>query len=98
MSQRLLFTSEMRLKTHILSRLVNFLLGVAWAIVVIGAISTFFYFLKVNFLIAILSAILGAVPGLLIVLFLEYLMLKSEKLEELKKQTELLTKLNSKNY
>ncbi len=87
----------MRLKTHTLSTLVNFLLGVAWAIAVIGAISTFFSFLKINFFIAILSAILGAVPGLLIVLFLEHLILKSEKLEELKKQTELLQKLNNKN-
>ena len=83
----------MRLNTTTLSQLVNFLLGVAWAIAVIGATSTFLYFLKINFIIAILSAILGAVPGLLMVLFLEYLILKSEKLEELKKQTALLEKL-----
>jgi len=85
----------MRLKTTTLSQLVNFLLGVAWAIVVIGAVSTFLSFLKINLFIAMLSAILGAVPGLLMVLFLEYLILKSEKLEELKKQTDLLKKLQS---
>ena len=85
----------MRLKTTILSQLVNFLLGVAWAIAVIGAASAFLSFLKINFFIAILSTILGAVPGLLMVLFLEYLILKSEKLEELKIQTDLLKKLQS---
>ncbi|HIP61186.1 MAG TPA: hypothetical protein EYG98_01365 [Sulfurovum sp.] len=85
----------MRLKTTTLSQLVNFLLGIAWAIAVIGAVSTFLSFLKINFFIAILSTILGAVPGLLMVLFLEYLILKSEKLEELKKQTDLLKKLQS---
>ena len=85
----------MRLNTTTLSQLVNFLLGVAWAIAVIGVVSAFLSFFKINFFIAALSAILGAVPGLLMVLFLEYLILKSEKLEELKKQTDLLKKLQS---
>jgi len=85
----------MRLNTTTLSQLVNFLLGVAWAIAVIGAVSVFLSFLKINFFIAMLSAVLGAVPGLLMVLFLEYLILKSEKLEELKIQTDLLKKLQS---
>ncbi len=69
------------------------MLGGAWAIVLIGAISAFTSFLKINLFIAILSAFLGAMPGLLIVLFLEYLVLKSEKLAEMKKQTALIKQM-----
>lgn len=84
----------MRLKTTSLSRLTNFLLGVAWAMALLGAVTTFKTFLiDNNFIIAMFSAIVGATPGLLIVLFLEHLFIKSEKLEELRKQTKLLEKL-----
>jgi len=69
------------------------MLGGAWAIVLIGATSAFIFFLKINLFIAILSAFLGAMPGLLIVLFLEYLVLKSEKLAEMEKQTALMQKM-----
>jgi hypothetical protein len=84
----------MRLKTTSLSRLTNFLLGAAWAIALIGAVTTFkSFFIDHNFIIAILSAMIGSIPGLLIVIFLEHLFIKSEKLEELKKQTKLLEQL-----
>ncbi len=66
------------------------MLGAAWALTLIGALSAFFSFLKINLFFAVLSTFLGAIPGLLIVLFLEYLMLKSEKLAEMKKQTRLM--------
>ena len=69
------------------------MLGGAWAIVLIGATSAFISFLKINLFIAILSAFLGAMPGLLIVLFLEYLVLKSEKLAEMKRQTALMQQI-----
>ncbi len=69
------------------------MLGGAWAIVLIGATSVSIFFLKINLFIAILSAFLGAMPGLLIVLFLEYLVLKSEKLAEMEKQTALMQKI-----
>ena len=83
----------MRLKTTTLSRLTNVMLGAAWAIALIGALSAFSSFLKINLFIAILSAFMGAVPGLLIVLFLEYLLLKSEKLAEMQKQTALMREI-----
>ena len=67
--------------------------GAAWAVVLIGALSTFSSFLKINLFIAVLSAFIGAAPGLLIVLFLEYLVLKSEKLAEMKKQTALMEQM-----
>ncbi len=42
-----------------------------------------------------LAAIFGAVPGLLIVVFLEYLLLKNEWLSEIKRQTRLLERIAS---
>lgn len=69
------------------------MLGAAWAIALIGALSAFSSFLKINLFVAVLSAFMGAVPGLLIVLFLEYLLLKSEKLAEMRKQTALIGKI-----
>ncbi|NKQ41182.1 MAG: hypothetical protein HF962_06400 [Sulfurovum sp.] len=83
----------MKLKKDTLEKLTNFMLGVAWAIVFIGAISAFTYFTNVNFIAAILSAFLGTIPGLMMVLCLEYLMLKSEKLKEMKKQTAILEEI-----
>ena len=66
------------------------MLGAAWAVVLIGALGAFLSFFKTNLFFAFLSGFLGAMPGLLIVLFLEYLMLKSEKLAEMKEQTKLM--------
>jgi len=72
------------------------MLGAAWALVLLGALSAFLSFVKTNLLFALLSAFMGAMPGLLIVLFLEYLMLKSEKLAEMKKQTLVIQKIAKK--
>jgi len=85
----------MRLKKNTLSALISFLLGTGWGFALIGALSMFFSFVHANFLIAILAAIFGAVPGLLLVVFLEYLLLKSEMLAQMKRQTHLLEKIGS---
>jgi len=85
----------MRLKKSTLSSLISFLLGAGWGFALIGALSMFFSFLHANLFLAFVSAVLGAVPGLLIVVFLEYLLLKSEMLAELKRQTRLLEKISS---
>ncbi len=83
----------MRLKNGFLSFVVNFLLGVAWAFVLIGAASFFFSFYQNSFFLAIFTAFMGALPGLLAVLLLDHIITNKEKLLELKKQTKLLEKL-----
>ena len=83
----------MRLKDASFSFVVNFLLGVAWAIVLLGAITSFLSFYHDSFLYALVSAFLGAIPGMVAVLFLEVLITSKEKHQELKKQTELLQAL-----
>ncbi len=87
----------MRLRRSILGVLVNFLLGVAWAFVLIGAFFTFFSLFKYSLSDAILMTFFGALPGLFFVVMLEYLIERMEQLEELKKQTVLLEKLTTQN-
>jgi len=87
----------MRLEDRSLGFIINFLLGVAWAFVLIGAATSFFAFFSDNIFTAIISACIGALPGLVAVLLLEYVITSKEKLEELKKQTKLLEKLVKQN-
>lgn len=83
----------MRLGNRPLGFIINFLLGVAWAFVLIGVSTSFFAFYNTSLFSAIIYAFVGALPGLVAVLLLEYIITSKEKHEELKKQTKLLEKL-----
>ena len=83
----------MRLKDRSLGFVVNFLLGVAWAAVLIGAVTSFLTFYQNSFFFAIVSAFVGALPGLVAVLLLEHIITNKEKHLELKKQTKLLEEI-----
>ena len=83
----------MRLEDRSLSFIINFLIGVAWAAVLIGAVTSFLSFYSTSLLFAIISAFIGALPGLIGILLLEYIITNREKHEELKKQTELLQQI-----
>ena len=83
----------MRLQNRSLSFVVNFLLGVAWAAVLLGAITSFFAFYPESILLAVVSAFMGALPGMISVLLLEHVITAKERHLELKKQTALLEKL-----
>jgi len=83
----------MRFESRTLGFVINFLLGVAWAVMLIGALTSFISFYESSILFAVISALIGATPGLLGVLALEYFITDKEKLSELKKQTKLLKKL-----
>jgi len=83
----------MRLQDRSLGFVVNFLLGVAWAAVLIGAVSSFLSFYQNSLFFAIVSAFVGALPGMVAVLLLEHIITSKEKYLELKKQTKLLEKL-----
>lgn len=83
----------MRLKDRSLGFVVNFLLGVAWASVLIGAVTSFLSFYQTSFFFAIVSAFVGALPGLVAVLLLEHIITNKEKHLELKKQTKLLEQI-----
>ena len=83
----------MRLQDRSLGFVVNFLLGTAWAFVLIGAVTSFLSFYQNSFFFAVVSALIGALPGLVAVLLLEHIITNKEKHLELKKQTKLLEKL-----
>ncbi len=80
----------MRLGNKPLGFLVSFLLGVAWASVFVGAITSFLMFYEETFFYALVSAFIAALPGIAAVLALEYFITSKERLAELKKQTKLL--------
>ena len=83
----------MRLQNRPLSFVINFLLGVSWAAVLLGAITSFLAFYQDSLLLALVSAFIGALPGMVAVLLLEHIITNKEKHLELKKQTALLEKL-----
>ncbi len=83
----------MRLGNKPLGFVINFLLGVAWAAVLIGAVTSFLSFYHNSFFFAIISAFVGALPGLVAVLLLEHIITNKEKHLELKKQTKLLEQI-----
>ncbi len=87
----------MKLSSPLLSFLVNFLLGAAWAFALAGATVLFFIFIEIGIFYALFTALLGALPGLFFVLLLEYFFMRQEHLNELKKQTKLMEKLVSKS-
>jgi cytochrome c biogenesis protein CcdA len=83
----------MRLKDRSLSFVVNFLLGVSWASVFIGGITSFLSFYQDSFLLAFVSIFIGAIPGMVAIILLELVITNKENQLELKKQTALLEKL-----
>jgi len=87
----------MRLTEKSLGFIINFLLGVAWAAVLIGAVTSFLTFYVNSFFFALVSACIGALPGMVGILLLEYIITSKEKYEELQKQTKLLQELIAQN-
>jgi uncharacterized membrane protein YeaQ/YmgE (transglycosylase-associated protein family) len=84
----------MRLENRPLGFVINFLLGVSWAVMLLGALTSFLSLYQNSFIMAVISAFVGAIPGLVGVLLLEHIITNKEKLEELKKQTALLEEMN----
>ncbi len=83
----------MRLKDKSLSFIINFLLGVAWAFMLIGAVTSFLSSYHDGILVALISAFIGMLPGMFAVLLLEHIITSKEQYYELKKQTALLEKI-----
>ena len=87
----------MKLTAPSLSLLINFLLGASWAFAFLGASTLFFLFLHIGLFYSLFGSFIGALPGLFFVLLIEYFLMRQEKLDELKKQTQLLEELVTRN-
>jgi len=78
-------------------RIVSFLLGASWAIVLFGALITFQLFLFLGYSFALFITITFVVISLFLILALDAFSINREKFYEIKKQTELLEKIYSKH-
>jgi len=83
------------LKRTIAETVVSFLLGAAWAIVLLGAVFLFWSFLPFGVVIAFMAGLVGSLFGLLFVVLLEVAALQFDKYRELKHQTYLLKKIKA---
>ena len=86
----------MRLGDKSLEFIVNFLLGVSWALIVIGALSAFVNYYSYSFGIMIVYTFVGMLPGVFALVLLEHIIVSKEKFIELKKQTRILEALQAK--
>jgi hypothetical protein len=78
-------------------RIISFLLGASWAIVLFGALITFQLFSFLGFSLALFITIVFTVISLFLILTLDSFSINREKFYEMKKQTELLEKIYSKH-
>ena len=77
-------------------RILSFLLGASWAIVFFGALILFKSFLPLGLGLAFVVTIFFIFIGLFLILILDALVVNKQRLEEAKKQTELLQKIHNK--
>lgn len=77
-------------------RIISFLLGASWAIVLFGALLTFKIFLFLGFGLSFFITIVFIFISLFSVLALDSFMVNKQRLEEAKKQTALLEKIYAK--
>lgn len=77
-------------------RIISFLLGASWAIVFFGALIIFKIFLFLGLPLALFITVLFIVISLFLILALDAFEINRQKFQEIKKQTELLEKIYSK--
>ena len=78
-------------------KIIGFLLGASWAIVLFGALITFKIFIVYSLVFAIVSTLFYIIFSLFFVLMLDSFLVNKERLKEAKKQTKLLEKIYSKH-
>ena len=76
-------------------KILNFLLGASWAIVLFGALITFKLFSSFGLALSIFITILYIFVSLFLVLVLDSFKVNKQRLKEAEKQTELLEKITT---
>ena len=84
------------MQKDIYERIINFLLGASWAIVLFGALITFKLFIAMSLAFAIFLTLLYIIVSLFLILGLDAFLVNKKRLQEAKKQTKLLEKIYSK--
>jgi len=80
----------MRLNDSSLSFVLNFLLGVAWAMLFLGVSSTFLSYYSESLSFALIYGVISTLPGLFAILILEHIFTSRATYIEMTKQTALL--------
>ncbi len=81
------------MQKDIYEKIISFLLGASWAIVLFGALLIFKIFINFGIIIAIFSTIVFIVIALFLILALDAFLVNKQRLSEAKKQTKLLEKI-----
>ncbi|NPA59592.1 MAG: hypothetical protein GXO30_03885 [Epsilonproteobacteria bacterium] len=81
------------MQKDIFDKIINFLLGASWAIVIFGALITFKIFLFLGFPIALFFTIIFVILALFVILAIDTFAVNKERLQEAKKHTQLLEEL-----
>jgi predicted RND superfamily exporter protein len=83
------------MQKDIYERIISFLLGASWAVVLFGALFTLKIFMVFGLAIAIFSTLLFVIVSLFLILLLDSFEVNKQRLKEAKKQTELLEKISA---
>ena len=81
------------MQKDIYERIINFLLGASWAIVLFGALITFKIFIAMSLALAIFLTLFYIIISLFLILGLDAFLVNKKRLQEAKKQTKLLEKI-----
>lgn len=79
-------------------RIINFLLGASWAIVIFGALITFQIFLVLGFALSLFITVIFVVVSLFLILTLDAFVVNRERLDEAKKTDKIFRKNLHKTY
>ena len=82
------------MKPDAFERIIRFLLGASFGIVLFGAISIFFIFFSFGLSIAFLATLFFIIVSLFLVLLLDAFLVNKERLKEMQKQTKLLEEIH----
>ena len=85
------------MQKDIYERIINFLLGASWAIVLFGALITFKVFIAMSLALAIFLTLFYIIISLFLILGLDAFLVNKKRLQEAKKQTKLLEKIYAKH-
>ena len=86
------------MQKDIYDRIIGFLQGASWAIVLVGAFFTFKFSIFLGIPLSIFSTIIYILISLFLILLLDAFNVNKERLKEAKKQTKLLEELITKTH
>ena len=84
------------MRKDIYDRIISFLLGASWGIILFGSYLIFKISISFGFTFALFSTLLFIVISLFLILLLDAFSINRQRLDEAKKQTELLQNIHDK--